>query len=64
MKRRVFLGSVAASTTAAALFERPGEAAQGQPATPTKVTLLGTGWQDGWQRWPCRAVTLCGKSPR
>jgi ribonuclease BN (tRNA processing enzyme) len=43
MKRRTFLGSVAASTTAAALFERPLDAAQTQPARPTRITLLGTG---------------------
>lgn len=43
MKRRTFLGSVAASTTAAALFERPLEAAQVQATKPTRVTLLGTG---------------------
>ncbi len=43
MKRRAFLGSVAASTTAAALFERPIEAQQPQPPKPTRVTLLGTG---------------------
>jgi len=43
MKRRTFLGSVAASTTAAALFERPLEAAQAQATKPTRITLLGTG---------------------
>lgn len=43
MKRRTFLGSVAASTTAAALFEKPLEAAQAQPRKATRVTLLGTG---------------------
>ena len=43
MKRRTFLGSVAASTTAAALFETPLEAAQAQPQKATRVTLLGTG---------------------
>jgi ribonuclease BN (tRNA processing enzyme) len=42
MKRRTFLGSVAASTTAAALFERPLKA-QSQPPKPTRITLLGTG---------------------
>lgn len=42
MKRRTFLGSVAASTTAAALFETP-VAGQAQPPKPTRVTLLGTG---------------------
>jgi ribonuclease BN (tRNA processing enzyme) len=43
MKRRTFLGSVAASTTAAALFERPVEAAPRQAGKPTRVTILGTG---------------------
>ena len=43
MKRRTFLGSVAASTTAAALFEGPLQAAQVQAAKPTRLTLLGTG---------------------
>jgi ribonuclease BN (tRNA processing enzyme) len=43
MKRRTFLGSVAASTTAAALFEKPLEAAQTLPQKATRVTLLGTG---------------------
>jgi ribonuclease BN (tRNA processing enzyme) len=43
MKRRKFLGSLAASTTAAALFERPLDAAQTQPTRPTRITLLGTG---------------------
>lgn len=43
MKRRAFLGGVAASTTAAALFERPIELARTQPAKPTTLTILGTG---------------------
>jgi ribonuclease Z len=43
MKRRTFLGSVAASTTGAALFENPLSAEPAQSDKPTRITLLGTG---------------------
>ena len=43
MKRRTFIGTVAASSTAAALFDHPLAAAQALQAKPTKITLLGTG---------------------
>lgn len=43
MKRRAFLGTVAASSTAAALFEQPIVAQVPARAAATKVTLLGTG---------------------
>jgi ribonuclease BN (tRNA processing enzyme) len=42
MKRRTFLGTVAASSAAAALNEPLGATPQ-QPPKPTKITLLGTG---------------------
>jgi ribonuclease Z len=43
MKRRTFIGTVAASSAAAALPEPLGAAPVQQPAKPTKITLLGTG---------------------
>src|SRR5688572_27611419 len=43
MKRRAFISTVAASSAAAALSDRPLEAAQAQQPRPTKITLLGTG---------------------
>ena len=43
MKRRAFLGTVAASSAAAAISDRPLEAATAQQPKPTRVTLLGTG---------------------
>ena len=43
MERRTFINTVAASSAAAALSDRPLEAAQAQQPKPTKVTLLGTG---------------------
>jgi len=43
MKRRAFLGTVAASSAAAAISDRPLEAAIAQQPKPTKITLLGTG---------------------
>ena len=43
MKRRTFLGSVAASTTAATLFESPLSTERAQSDNPTRIILLGTG---------------------
>src|SRR5262245_62090868 len=43
MKRRAFLGTVAASSAGVALFEQPVAAAPVQQAKPTRITLLGTG---------------------
>ena len=42
MERRTFIGSVAATSAAAALGEKL-PAQQSQPAKPTRITLLGTG---------------------
>jgi ribonuclease BN (tRNA processing enzyme) len=43
MKRRTFIGTVAASSTAAALSEGPLLATQAPTPKPTRITLLGTG---------------------
>jgi ribonuclease BN (tRNA processing enzyme) len=43
MKRRTFIGTVAASSTAAALSQAPLAAMQATPPKPTRITLLGTG---------------------
>jgi ribonuclease Z len=43
MKRRTFLGTVAASSAAAALGDEPLQAQAPTRATPTTITLLGTG---------------------
>jgi ribonuclease BN (tRNA processing enzyme) len=43
MERRAFIGSVAASSAAVALGERPRAGTRAQPARPTRITLLGTG---------------------
>ena len=43
MKRRTFIGTVAASSTAAALNEGPLLAMQAPTPKPTRITLLGTG---------------------
>jgi hypothetical protein len=43
MKRRTFLGAIAASSTAAALSDEVLEAQAPAKAKPMKITLLGTG---------------------
>lgn len=43
MKRRTFIGTVAASSTAAAFYEGPLGVMQSPPQKPTRITLLGTG---------------------
>src|SRR5262245_59668120 len=43
MKRRTFLGAVAASSAAAVLPDHPVEAREPAPGKPTTITLLGTG---------------------
>src|SRR4029078_1367559 len=43
MKRRTFLGAVAASSAAAVLPDQPVWARVPAPAKPTTITLLGTG---------------------
>ena len=43
MKRRTFVGAVAASSAAAVLPVHPGAALEPAPVKPTKITLLGTG---------------------